>query len=188
MMTDTATHTSMVQLPAAALTAFHRALSQDRSPAEAAALTRQMGFEAGEGFYAAFREWLVRPGAGEQTDPALLPADDFWTRLADFFETMGWGRVEFERLHSGIAALSSDGWAEAEPAGTARQPTCHFSTGVLADILGRVAGDNLAVLEVECRSRGDRRCRFLIGGPEALRGVYERIRKGEAFPEAVAAL
>jgi hypothetical protein len=172
----------MVHLPAAALTAFHRALSQDRTPAEAAALTRQMGFEAGEGFYEAFRARLGR------TDPADLSADDFWNRLSDFFQSLGWGRLRFERLHAGIAALTGEGWAEAEPGGTARQPTCHFSTGVLADILGRVSGDDLAVLEVECRSRGDAKCRFLIGGPEALRGVYESIRHGSSFPAAVDAL
>jgi predicted hydrocarbon binding protein len=179
----------MVQLPAAALTAFHRALSQDRSPAEAAALTRQMGFESGEGFYDALRDWLARRGTMlGVTEPAGLPADEFWSALAEFFQFLGWGRLEFARLHPGIAALSSTSWAEAEPGSAARQPTCHFSTGVLADILGRVSGDNLAVLEVECRSGGDDCCRFLIGGPEALRGVYERIREGAAFPQAVESL
>ena len=178
----------MVTLPAGTLTAFHRALSQDRTPAEAAALTRQMGFEAGEGFYNAFREWLGAEGGSDASNPATLAPDEFWGKLSDFFGSLGWGRLGFEQLHSGIAALTSDEWAEAEPGEAARQPTCHFSTGVLADLLGRISGDNLAVLEVECRSRGDDRCRFLIGGPEALRGVYERIRNGATFPEAVEAL
>jgi predicted hydrocarbon binding protein len=171
----------MVRLPAAALTAFHRALADDRSPAEAAALMRRMGFESGASFHDAFRAWL-------DEDPSQLSVDDFWERLSDFFAELGWGRLRFQRLHSGVAELSSEAWAEAEPGGQARQPTCHFSTGVLADVLGRVSGDDLAVLEVECRSRGDAHCRFLLGGPEALRGVYERIRQGEGVPEALSAL
>jgi predicted hydrocarbon binding protein len=171
----------MVHLPAAALTALHRVLSQDRSPAEAAAVTRQMGFETGESFYAAFRDWLG-------TEPSELDADEFWERFAAFFASLGWGRLHFERSHSGVAELSSDEWAEAEPGSQARQPTCHFTTGLLADLLGRVSGDRLAVLEVECRSRGDERCRFALGGAEALRRIYERIRDGDSFQTAVEGL
>jgi predicted hydrocarbon binding protein len=171
----------MVHLPAAALTALHRVLSQDRSPAEAAAVTRQMGFETGESFYAAFRDWLG-------SEPSELEVDEFWNRFAAFFASLGWGRLHFERSHGGVAELSSDEWAEAEPGGQAHQPTCHFTTGLFADLLGRVSGDGLAVLEVECRSRGDDRCRFALGGADALRQIYERIRDGDSFQDAVEGL
>jgi hypothetical protein len=41
---------------------------------------------------------------------------------------------------------------------------------------------------VECRSRGDDRCRFALGGADALRQVYERIRDGDSFQAAVEGL
>jgi hypothetical protein len=140
-----------------------------------------MGFETGESFYAAFRDWLG-------SEPSELEVDEFWNRFAAFFAGLGWGRLHFERSHGGVAELSSEEWAEAEPAGGALQPTCHFTTGLLADLLGRVSGDGLAVLEVECRSRGDDRCRFALGGSDALRRVYERMREGASFQDAVEGL
>ena len=59
---------------------------------------------------------------------------------------------------------------------------------MLANVLGQVAGSDVAVLEVECRSRGDARCRFLFGSPEALNGVYRRLVGGENLDAAVAQL
>ena len=41
---------------------------------------------------------------------------------------------------------------------------------------------------MECRSRGDSRCRFLFGSPEALNGVYRRLLGGENLDAAVAQL
>jgi hypothetical protein len=43
----------------------------------------------------------------------------------------------------------------------------------------------VAVMEVECRSRGDGRCRFLAGAPETLGLVYERMAQGMGYGEAL---
>ena len=40
-------------------------------------------------------------------------------------------------------------------------------------------------MEVECRSRGDARCRFLAGSPETLAALYERMAQGMAYAEAL---
>ena len=45
--------------------------------------------------------------------------------------------------------------------------------------------DDLAVLEVECRSRGDERCRFLMGGADALGRLYEGLREGDSVDAAL---
>jgi predicted hydrocarbon binding protein len=166
----------MLQFPDGSLTALHRALAHDRSPAEAAVLARRLGFESGAGFYEALR-------SGEEV--ADESADDFWERLGDFFATTGWGDLRFERVHPAVASLSSASWAEAEPTANAQQPSCHFTTGMLADLLGRVAGADLAVLEVECRSRGDQQCRFLLGGTAALQRIHAALREGKTFEAAV---
>lgn len=183
---DAAPRAPLLRLPAGALLAIHRVLSRDRSPRESAELVRELGFESGEAFHRAFAEWLADRGEGD--DPAALPADRFWPALGEFFSALGWGRLELDRPHAGVVSLSSPAWAEADAGGGARQPTCHLTTGLLADLLARVAGTDLAVMEAECRSRGDRECRFLLGSPEALDLVHGRLRDGASYPEAVAAL
>ncbi len=41
-------------------------------------------------------------------------------------------------------------------------------------------------MEVECRSRGEARCRFLAGSPETLSIVYDRMAQGSGYLEALA--
>jgi hypothetical protein len=43
----------------------------------------------------------------------------------------------------------------------------------------------VAVMEVECRSRGDGRCRFLAAAPETLSELYDRMAQGASYPAAL---
>ena len=81
-------------------------------------------------------------------------------------------------------ALDSTDWVEAEP-GTSQTPMCFFSAGMLADFLGRVSDEPVSVMEVECRSRGDERCRFLSATPDVLQRVYEAMTEGRSYEEAL---
>ena len=64
---------------------------------------------------------------------------------------------------------------------------CFFSAGMLADFLGRVSEETIAVMEVECRSRGDGRCRFLSATPAVLDNVYNEMTSGRTYVEALGA-
>ena len=57
-----------------------------------------------------------------------------------------------------------------------------------ADFFGRISDAPLAVLEVECRSMGAPRCRFLLGNSDVLQYVFTEVEKGVAYDEAVATL
>lgn len=59
---------------------------------------------------------------------------------------------------------------------------------MFADFFGRLADAPLAVMEVECRSRGDERCRFLLGSTDVMQRVYEGMAEGEEYRAAVKAL
>ena len=76
-----------------------------------------------------------------------------------------------------MLTVDSPDWAEAEPR-DAEYPSCHFTSGMLAEFFTRLGGTAAAVMEVECRSRGDARCRFLVGSPDLLTWVYERMVQG----------
>src|SRR2546422_7864184 len=62
---------------------------------------------------------------------------------------------------------------------------CYFSSGMLSDFLGRLSGEPVAVMEVECRSRNDERCRFLSASPDTLNVVYEQMTQGTSYEQAL---
>jgi uncharacterized protein len=173
---------ALLRLSAATLPALHRALGQGREPAEAARAARQFGFESGEAFHDALTDWVREDRGAALTE---LGAEEFWESIAGFFSTLGWGRLWHERLHEGVGSLHSRDWAEARPDSGARHPTCHVTTGMLAELLTRVAGTDLAVMEVECRSRGDEHCRFLLGSPAALSSLHETLAGGGSLEQAL---
>lgn len=152
------------------------------APEQAVAVLQEAGYAAGESIYRAFAEWLRARAGVERPDD--LDADLLPEMLSDFFGAAGWGSVAMERLGSAALALDSHDWAEAEP-GTTESPMCYFSAGMLADFLGRLSDQPVAVMEVECRGRGDARCRFLSATPEVLGAVYERMAEGKSYQEAV---
>ncbi|MFW6079658.1 MAG: V4R domain-containing protein, partial [Gemmatimonadota bacterium] len=123
-------------------------------------------------------------------DAAEWPAAEFWRRLADLLARRGWGTLEHEDPHPGVGALDSPDWSEADPSAGAHRPSCFFTTGLLASLLGRIAGDDadIGVLEVECRSRGDLRCRFLFGAHAALERVHHAVAAGRDAATALAEL
>ena len=57
---------------------------------------------------------------------------------------------------------------------------------MLADFFGRLAGAQLVPMEVECRSMGHERCRFLLGSAETIQHVYDGMTQGVAYDDALA--
>jgi len=165
-----------------ALQQLHQSLLRD-APDRAINILQDAGFAAGEGVYSAFAEWLAGQTGG--TTPPDLDAARLNEMLSGFFEASGWGAISLRPIGSALAIDSSD-WAEAEP-GSADAPMCYFSSGMLADFIGRLSEETVAVMEVECRSRNDGRCRFLSASPEILNTVYEQMAAGKSYEEALGA-
>jgi hypothetical protein len=105
--------------------------------------------------------------------------------LSEFLEELGWGNLTTVPLGPSVLALDSPNWAEAADEPQGDFPSCHLSCGLLADFLGRVSQGSVAVMEVECRTRGDSRCRFLAGAPETLGILYDRMAAGSGYLEAL---
>jgi len=164
------------------LTALRKAL--DRVLGEPAAqLLQEAGFAAGADVYEAFRTWLAQKT--RLVDPKDLDAELLEEMLSGFFEDAGWGSVSLERIGSALA-IASPNWAEAEPEGHLPIASCNVSTGLLAAMFGKLAGGTVAVMEVECRSRGDESCRFLVGSNETLNAVFNAITQGQGYQEVLA--
>jgi predicted hydrocarbon binding protein len=157
-------------------------LERDTGP-QAAALLQEAGFAGGEELYNAFADWLKDTRQLDQ--PSELDVNLLGEVLGEFFTDLGWGRLTATPLGSAVMALDSEEWAEALDERQGEFPSCHLSCGLLADFLGRVSQELVAVMEVECRSRGESRCRFLAGSPETLGILYDRMAQGTGYLEAL---
>ena len=173
--------TDALTIGRAALRQLHVSLLRD-APDVAVAILQEVGFAAGGGVYDAFSAWL--PGETGVTRPNELDAGRLNDVLAAFFRAIGWGSMTIAQLGNAALAVDSSHWAEAEP-GSADTAMCFFTSGMLSDFLGRLSGEPVAVMEVECRSRNDARCRFLSGSPDTLNAVYEQMSQGRTYAEAL---
>jgi predicted hydrocarbon binding protein len=164
-----------------ALRQLHESLLRDAAD-HAVAILQDAGFAAGEGIYRAFCAWL--PGETGVVEPQQLDAARLNDVLSAFFQAIGWGSVTVGPLGAAALTIDSEDWAEAEP-GSAPTPMCFFSAGMLADFLGRLSGEPVAVMEVECRSQHGSRCRFLTASPDTLNLVYDQVTQGKSYAEAL---
>ncbi len=175
-MADPDHEAAVASMPGAALRALHRALSHEAGPEAAARGLQAAGAATGALLFDA----LTSPDAADIGVEHLrqLPVDEFWDDISEFLADLGWGTLQHEPLHPGVDALSAPDWIEADSGQAAPWPTCFFATGMLSGLLEGIAGAAVAVLEVDCRSTGDDRCRFLFGGEPALGRVRTSLESG----------
>lgn len=167
--------------PHASLNALRAALVRDTG-AGFATILQESGFAGGAAIFEAFRRWCI---AGGKPEPEQMPYRQFQQLAAAFFEEAGWGTLTMEPLSDVAVALDSPNWSESDPAAQMPYPSCYWSAGMLADFFGRVAEGGLGALEVECRSTGAPRCRFLVGSGEVLGQLYTRLTEGVAYEDAL---
>lgn len=148
---------------------------------QASSYLQEAGFAGGEELYGEFAEWLLGTRGVER--PGDLDMAYLSEVLAEFFTDQGWGALTARHLGA-VLALDAADWAEAGGA-SSEFPSCHVTCGMLADFFGRMSDGLVAVMEVECRSRGESRCRFLAGAPETLSALYDRMAAGASYLEAL---
>ena len=175
----TATDSRFVQVPAGLISSLRRALANDRQPLEAVNLLRQVGYEVGEAMHQALSDHLAAAGG----DARELDADAFWQGVSGYFQSIGWGSVEHRVLHPGVGALDLVDWIEAGSDGGPQG--CHLSTGFFTDLLGRVAGEGVVVMEVPAEAG---RSRLLFGNGDTLAAVYQSLAGGATLDEALGRL
>lgn len=166
-----------------ALTALRRALFREAGSAAAQCL-QEAGYSGGDTIFESFREWLRLLG---KANPEELELEEFQHRASMFFQQIGWGTIAVHPLSDSVAVVESTDWHEADPADALDHPACHFTTGMFADFFGRLSGAPLAVLEVECRSMGNPRCRFLLGNSDVLQFIFQEMERGVSYQDAAQA-
>jgi predicted hydrocarbon binding protein len=173
----------MVAITRDAMGGLRNALMRDMGDA-AAGYLQEAGYAGGGALFEAFRGWLSARGG---RSPEELSVSDFQSNASEFFRECGWGSLVVGDLHDTVATLDSADWSEATPGAGLDQASCHFSAGMFSDFFGRLSDAPLAVMEVECRSAGAERCRFLLGSTEVMEHVYNAMSGGETYAAAVGA-
>jgi predicted hydrocarbon binding protein len=169
-----------IRIPADSIHAMRRSLYQEMGAETAGRALQEAGYAAGDALF----DRLTR--AASESDIAGTPSASFWDRLSSMCRELGWGTVRHEELHPGVGALVASDWFEVEP--DRARALCPFTTGVFANLLGRVAGQDVAVLQVECGGDESRCARFLFGSAQALDGVYSGLREGRDVETSLSTL
>ena len=138
---------------------------------------REAGYAGAASLFDAFQTWLNDRGSERAED---LSIEAFSARAGEFFQNAGWGRVTFRSLHDALALVEIEDCWESELHGQG-ETGCHLTTGTLAGFLGCLADYPVGVMEVQCGTGGDSRCRFLAGNSDMLEHAYERITRGERW-------
>lgn len=172
----------MVGVAREAFTTLHSVLFRDAG-ANAASYLQEAGYAGGPALHDAFGRWCASRG---HPSPEQFGIGEFGGRAAEFLADLGWGRVTVETLHESALAVDSPDWMEANPAAGMQYPGCYFSAGMLADFFGRLAGAQLVAMEVECRSVGHERCRFLLASAETIQHVYDGLTQGVGYEDSLA--
>ena len=172
---------NMLALPRASFDALRAALLRDGGLTGATQL-QDAGFAGGASLFGSFHAWASARG---DTAPGELPADEFGQLASRFFREAGWGTFELGSLQDTVATVDTADWREADPAVVLEHPGCHLTTGILAGFFSAAGDAPIAALEVECRSAGHPRCRFLVGAGSVLTHVFERVERGDGYEKAV---
>ena len=167
----------MIGVPRDAIVALRTALFRQDSATAAAALY-EAGYAGGGALHDAFMRWCR---SRKLPVPENMAAPEFEQHASAFFSEIGLGALQVGTLHDAAVTLDSTNWAEAEPAVAMQFPGCYLTAGLLTEFLGRVAGSPVSVLEVECRSMGAPRCRFIVGSTETIQQVYDAVATGASY-------
>ena len=170
-----------IAIPASVFTTLRTELAKECGALATIHALHAAGYAAGVDAVAGFTEGL-------QDGPASMAGEAFWPRVSSFFARRGWGTLSHDAPSDAVGMLTSPDWVEATPDQVDEEGSCSFTSGFLSGFLSTVAGGPVAVLEVDCRTRGDDMCSYAFGSESAVHELYGRLLDGADLDGALADL
>ena len=134
------TQREMVTVTRASLLSLRAALLRS-GDAQSAVTLQEAGYAGGTALFESFKAWLAERSHISVED---LDVDAFQHRASEYFSETGWGTLNVGTIDDVVATLDSPDWGECDPNLGAHQPACHLTTGMFADLFGRLAGAPVA--------------------------------------------
>ncbi len=152
---------------------------------EGAAHVRDAGFATGQVLAAQLRASQAERGA---PPPEALTLPAFNAATSTLLQHTGWGALSIDSSRPAVTVLEASGWSEtaAKAGSTLLAPGAHFTTGLLAGFFGSLAGEPLAVLEVEPAEPVTDRARFLMGSVETVDQLFAQLERGTPLSAVLA--
>ena len=167
----------LLALPREAVTTL-RAVLFRQDAGTAASHLYEAGFAGGNALHTAFVRWCADR---KLPVPENMNAPDFERHVTGFFSELGLGTVAVASQHDVALTFDSANWAEADPASGLQFPGCYLTMGLFTGFFAALGGAPVSVMEVECRSMGSERCRFLVASAETIQQVYDGMSQGTTY-------
>jgi len=99
----------------------------------------------------------------------------------------GWGRldVNFDLQSQGFIEVQIDHSVYSEVVGNLGRPSEALVSGILASLVGDMAGRDLECAQTECKSNGDSRSTFLIGMSSRIEVIHAWVKQGKPHGQIV---
>jgi uncharacterized protein len=120
-------------------------------------------------------------------EAADLPLAVYLQVLRRVWSMYGWGAldVSFELKSHGFIEICISDAMYSSVVGNVGRTSDHIFAGVLASIVSDLAGRELECVETACRSRGDKRCFFLVGIKTRTEIVATLVKQGTPHAQIV---
>lgn len=170
-----------IAVPVSIFDSLRKELGDEAGTLQVVRALHHAGYQAGLGAAS-----LVHQDAGG--DSFALSESGFWMNLSEYFSRRGWGTLVHDPKHTAVGLLRASDWAEASPDDVDPDASCSFSAGFLSGLLSQLAGGPVAVLEIDCRTRGGESCDFAFGSETAIHELYGKMLDGSDLESALQAL
>lgn len=120
-----------------------------------------------------------------------ISLEDFLRFIRDYFVFHGWGVLTMNVDHareSGIIEATLVDSIFAEIVDDAEEMADPMIAGILASLVGYLAGRELDCVQTECSTRGAVASRFIISAPERLRDAEAAVKSGRKHEELIQTL
>ena len=167
--------TRMMAFPEDFILGLHRGLEDETGAASSVVL-----YTVGKWWGARFvRRQAQEVRAFFDVEMGEMPASIFMLVMRRVWSLFGWGSldVSFDLSEQGFVRVDIDRSIYSETVGNIGRPSEFLVAGILASIVGEMAGRELDCVQIACRSKGDRRCTFLVGMKQRTEAIQKWVEK-----------
>lgn len=168
--------TRMMAFPEDFILGLHRGL-EDETGAAAPIVLYSVGRWWGARFV---RRQAQEVRAFFDVEMGEMPASLYLLVLRRVWALYGWGKIDlsFDLQEQGFVRVDIDRSIYSETVGNIGKPSEFLVAGILASTVGEMAGRELECVQVACKSKGDRRCTFLVGMKNRVESIQQWVEQG----------